>query len=228
VPKTRLDSTLLGLFGLGQERGRFPAAALTGAEAILFIPTPATRSVALSGAGNTRLSCQVIDVRNGGITALLAGSTQNAARVPVAVEQRGQSWLISTTPQMRRAFAGMPDHQGAIECILSHPVSGVLTFTERGLTVRAVTQSASATMIDLSALQDVDDVRILGGIEVPFGGDRLRLLSGDANVVSVEWTDMIAQEQRDIVLVIIGALSALAAASVIEAIRPRIESKSDG
>lgn len=185
-----------------------------GANTILLIPTPATRSITLEGAQRIALSCRTVDVRNGGITALLAGSARGAARSPVSMEQRNAAWLIR------------PNRQGPIECTSAHPASGALTFTERGITIRTGGRAADATVLDLSALQDVNDVRILGGIEVPFGGDRVRLLSGDVNVVSVEWTDMIAQEQRDIVLVVIGALSALAAASVIEAIRPAVESRS--
>jgi hypothetical protein len=44
--------------------------------------------------------------------------------------------------------------------------------------------------------------------------------------MSVEWTDVAALERRDIILVLIGAISAIAAAMAIEAIRPVVERRS--
>jgi hypothetical protein len=99
----------------------------------------------------------------------------------------------------------------------------VPTFTERAVTVRANTGSGGAVVLDVSALQDVDDLRFSGGLQAPLGGDRTRLLYGGDDIVSAEWVDVAAQEQRDIILVIIGALSAIAAAMAIEAIRPAVE-----
>ncbi len=97
------------------------------------------------------------------------------------------------------------------------------TFTERAITVRAQTGLGGAVFLDVSALEDVDDLRFSGGLQAPLGGDRTRILYAGDDIVSAEWVDVAAQEQRDIVLVIIGALSAIAAATVIEAVRPVVE-----
>jgi hypothetical protein len=78
-------------------------------------------------------------------------------------------------------------------------------------------------LLDISALEDIDNLRFSGGIYFPLAGERTRLLESTDNVVSVEWVDVSASEKRDIVLVTVGALAAIGAAMAIEAIRPFIE-----
>lgn len=201
-----------------------PAAALTGPSIILLMPTPATRSIVVGGVASNP-SCSSVDVKNGGVTALLADAGKGDTLTPVAVERRHQDLLIPIPRRLSLDFERMPHQLGAIQCKFSRPQSATPTFTERAATVEADTRSAGAVLLDASALEDVDDLRFSGGLQVPFGGDRVRLLYGNNNVVSLEWTDVAAQERRDIVLVIVGALSAIAAAMMIEAIRPTVESK---
>jgi hypothetical protein len=203
----------------------FPGVALTSPSSILFMPTPATQSIVVSGGRISDLSCSSVDVKNGGVTALLADSGKGDAITPIAVEQHNRDILVPIPLQLSRTFRQMPNGLGAIQCKFSRSQSANPTFTERAVTVQANTQTSGALLVDVSALEDIDDLRFSGGLEIPFGGERARLLYGNDNAVSLEWSDVNAQQKRDIVLVIVGALSAIAAAMVIEVLRPAVESK---
>jgi hypothetical protein len=158
----------------------------------------------------------------GGDAALAVGTDGE----PVAVERSTKGIVIPIPAAMRQTRTGIARARAAIACTFSRPQSTATTFTERSVTVQADTNPPGAVLLDISALESIDDLRFSGGAQVPFGGDRARLAYGDDNIVSAEWSDVLAQEQRDIVLVIVGALSAIAAAMVIEAIRPTIQSRS--
>lgn len=211
---------------LDQSRIPYPGVSMISPSRVLLTVTPATRSIAAKGVAAANLSCRSVDVSQTGVTALLANEGIGGVSAPVAVERRGDDVFIPISPQLSRAVARTPSGIGAIVCQFSRPVSATPTFTERAITIKTNTRSAGAVLFDVSALEDVDDVRFSGGLQLPYGGDRVRILYGGNDVIAVEWADVGAQERRDIVLVIIGALSAIAAATVIEAIRPVVESRS--
>jgi hypothetical protein len=203
---------------------RLAGAAMVNPARILLIITPTTRSVAVSGIGSAVASCAFVAAR-GGVTALLVGAEPSASRVPIDVAQGNGDLHVPISTSIDRLVASTVHAQGGVECTLSHPLSTAPTFTERSVTVRSGTP-ATPILIDVSALDDIDDLRFSGGVQLPFGGERVRLLYGGNDTLSAEWSDVNAQEKRDIVLVLIGALSAIAAATIIEAIRPSIESRS--
>jgi hypothetical protein len=206
-------------------RNRLPEVALVGRSKVLFLATPATRSISMAGAGLAGASCNAISGENGA-TALLAGVETNAASVPITLQTTRDGVVIPIPDAMRRELARNPDGRGAIVCELGRQLAVSPTFTERAATVRASSGAGGAVMVDVSALEDVEEIRFSGGLQALLGGDRARLLEGGNDVVSAEWVDAMAQEQRDIVLVLIGALSAIAAAMIIEGIRPFVESRS--
>jgi hypothetical protein len=206
-------------------RNRFPEVALVGRSKVLFLVTPATRSIAMSGVDLAGVSCEAIS-NESGATALLVGVSTNATPLPVALQTTSDGVIIPVPDAVRRALARRPDSRGAITCEVGRELAASPTFTERTATVRASSGAGNAVMVDVSALEDVDDVRFSGGLQALLGGDRARLLEGGNDIVSAEWVDVMAQEQRDIVLVLIGALSAIAAAMIIEGIRPFVESRS--
>jgi hypothetical protein len=159
----------------------------------------------------------------GAPAAFLVGAENAAALTPIPIQSRRNDVFIPIPNRMHAALAGAPDHRAGIVCKLARPLAMAPTFTERAITVRAQTGPGGAVFLDVSALEDVDDLRFSGGLEPLLGGDRTRVLYSGDDIVSAEWVDVTAQEQRDIVLVLIGALSAIAAATAIEAIRPAVE-----
>jgi len=139
------------------------------------------------------------------------------------VSALGSRALIVVPDELRHSLASLPDGRGLIRCKTSRTLAASPTFSERAMTVRASNGLLGSVILDISALEDITNLRFSGGVEVPFAGERTRLLTGDQNVVAVDWVDASAQEERDIILVIIGALAAIGAAMAIEAIRPFIE-----
>ncbi|MGA8473770.1 MAG: hypothetical protein WB681_01765 [Candidatus Cybelea sp.] len=212
-----------GVTDLEHDRHRFAEAALTSQAHILFLVTPTMHSIAVGGVDPSSVSCGSLQDERGAPTAFLVGADKTAVPNPIPIENRRNEVFIPIPSLIHAALARAPDHRGGIVCKLSRPLAMAPTFTERAITVRADTGPGGAVLLDVSALEDVDDLRFSGGLQAPLGGDRTRILYAGDDIVSAEWVDVTAQERRDIVLVIIGALSAIAAATVIEAVRPVVE-----
>lgn len=154
----------------------------------------------------------------------LIDTLTSGAVKPLPVSTTKQDGTLITIPNsLHVALTRRTSGQGAIRCQTSRPLAAAPTFTDRSLTIQAQNGSAGVVVLDVSALEDIDNVRFSGGIANAFLGDRTRILGPNNDVVSVEWNDVSAEEQRDIVLVTIGALAAIAAAMIIESVRPFIE-----
>jgi hypothetical protein len=213
----------LGITALQRERNRFAEAALTSEAHMLFFVTPTMRSIAIQGVDQGSIVCGSLSDEREGPDAFLVDPEKAVALTPIALQTSATEVVIPIPNRIRDALVGTPARRAGIVCELAHPLAMAPTFTERAVTVRAKTGSGGAVLLDVSALEDVDDLRFSGGVQTPLGGDRTRLVYDGNDIVSAEWVDVTAQEQRDIVLVIIGALSAIAAATAIEAIRPAVE-----
>ncbi len=222
-PPFQFERVPFNVSALQRERHRFPEVALTGSAHVLFFVTPATRSIAIRGIDAREFTCAQLNATRGGTAVLLADDAHASTLAPMAIQSTRDGAIIAIPSGIHEALARTPDGRAAITCTFQSPLATEPTFTERAITVRAVTAPGGAALLDVSALEDVDDLRFSGGLQAPLGGDRARLAYGGDDVVSAEWVDVTAQEQRDIVLVLIGALSAIAAATAIEAIRPAVE-----
>lgn len=225
-PSFQFDRIPMSFSALQRDQRHFPEVALTGKEKILFFVTPATRSIAISGANANDFSCGSFDDAGESEAALLAGAGRSYALTPIPVQANGEQAIVAIPGRLRVALARTPGTRGAIACTLRRQLASAPTFTERAITVHETTGPGGAVLLDVSALDDIDDLRFSGGLQAPLGGDRTRLLFGGNNVVSAEWVDVTAAERRDIVLVLVGALSAIAAATIIEGIRPLVERRS--
>lgn len=190
---------------------------------MLFLVTPTMRSIAIQGVDPGSISCGSLSDEREGPAAFLVDPVRTVALTPIAIESVRGKVTIPIPNRIHQALARRPEIRAGIVCKVARPLAMAPTFTERAVTVRAETGPGGAVLLDVSALEDVDDLRFSGGVQTPLGGDRTRLLYDGDDVVSAEWVDVTAEEQRDIVLVIIGALSAIAAATAIEAIRPAVE-----
>jgi hypothetical protein len=222
-PPFQIERLPRGLAALQQERYRFAEAALTSEAHLVFLVTPTMRSITIEGVHPGSISCGSLSAERGGVAAFLIDPEKAVALTPISLRNGRDKVVIPIPDRLRSALVRTSVSRPGIVCKVERPLAMVPTFTERAVTVRANTGSGGAVVLDVSALQDVDDLRFSGGLQAPLGGDRTRLLYGGDDIVSAEWVDVAAQEQRDIILVIIGALSAIAAAMAIEAIRPAVE-----
>ena len=222
-PPFQIERLPRGLAALQQERYRFAEAALTSEAHLVFLVTPTMRSIALEGVDPGSISCGSLSAERGGVAAFLVDPDKTVALTPIPLRNSRAKIVIPIPDRLRGALVGMSASRPGIVCKVGRRLAMAPTFTERAVTVRAKTGLGGTVVLDVSALQDVDDLRFSGGLQAPLGGDRTRLLYAGDDIVSVEWVDVAAQEQRDIILVIIGALSAIAAAMAIEAIRPAVE-----
>jgi hypothetical protein len=227
-PPVKIARLSLGVTGLQQERYRFAEAALTSQAHVLFLITPTTRSIALEGVDLREVSCSSLPDQRGESAEFLVDAERTAVLTPVPIQVSRDRVFIPVPKHMRDALARAPGRRGGIICKLAHPLATAPTFTERAVTVHARTGPGGVVVLDVSALEDVDDLRFSGGIQSLLGGDRTRILYAGDDMVSAEWVDVAAQEERDIVLVLIGALSAIAASTVIEAVRPIVERRTKG
>ena len=221
-PPFQIERLPRGLAALQQERYRFAEAALTSEAHLVFLVTPTLRSISIEGVDPGLISCGSLSAERGGVAAFLVDPEKTVALTPISL-RNGRAKVVIPIPDRLRSAIRMSASRPGIVCKVGRRLAMAPTFTERAVTVRAKTALGGAILLDVSALQDVDDLRFSGGLQAPLGGDRTRLLYDGDDIVSVEWVDVAAQEQRDIVLVIIGALSAIAAAMAIEAIRPAVE-----
>jgi len=222
-PPFQYERLTLGLKALRTQRQRFAEVALTSQAHILFLITPTMRSIAVGGVDPGSVSCGSLPDERGASAAFLVGAEEAAALTPIPIQTSHDKVFIPIPNRIRAALARAPDGRVGIVCKLARPLAMAPTFTERAITIRAQTGAGGAVLVDVSALEDVDDLRFSGGLQAPLEGDRTRVLYSGDDIVSAEWVDVTAQEQRDIVLVLIGALSAIAAATAIEAIRPAVE-----
>ncbi len=222
-PAFQFQRVPFGLTALQRERRKFPEVALTGKAHVLFFVTPSLRSITIRGLDAREITCAQLNGAPGAIAALPADDENVARQTSIAIQSSSAGAVIAIPSAMHEALARTRDRRAGISCKFRHPLAMNPTFTERALTVRANTAPGGAVLLNVTALEDVDDLRFSGGLQAPLGGDRTRLVYSGDDVVSAEWVDVTAQEQRDIVLVLIGALSAIAAATAIEAIRPAVE-----
>jgi hypothetical protein len=222
-PPFQFERLPLGVAAVQKKRYRFAEAALTSEAHMLFFVTPTMRSIAVEGVDPNSISCGSLPDESGGAAAFLVDPEKAVALSPIPIQNGRAEVVIPIPNRIRDALVRTPASRAGIVCEVAHPLAIAPTFTERAVTVRAKTGPGGAVILDVSALEDVDDLRFSGGLQTPLGGDRTRLLYSGDDTVSAEWVDVTAQEQRDIVLVIIGALSAIAAATVIEAVRPAVE-----
>jgi hypothetical protein len=206
-------------------RFQLPRVVVTGTREVMLVITPATRSITIANVGPQGISCAV-DRRifPGGSLALVSGAEKLGPTEPIALTPIGENGSFLQVPSsLRAALAHSGQSLGAIECTLARALASQPTFTDRSLTIDGGGPGAGPFVLDISALEDIDNLRFAGGVEVPFAGERTRLVDSSDSVVSAEWVDVAASERRDIVLVIVGALAAIAAAMAIETIRPFIE-----
>jgi hypothetical protein len=217
-------TTRSSLATLQQARFQIPALVITGYKEALLVVTAPMRSLAVDKRNVANVSCGVSDhVFERASLTFLADAAKEESFKPLPVSPDAVHGTSVPVPSsLRAALAKVPKAQGVIRCVFSAPLAAAPTYTDRSLTLR-LRNTAGAVILDVSGLEDIDDARFSGGVTVPFAGDRVRLLDGSENIVSVDWVDVAASERRDIVLVLIGALAAIGAAMAIEAIRPLIE-----
>ncbi|HTJ27001.1 MAG TPA: hypothetical protein VMA36_12660 [Candidatus Limnocylindria bacterium] len=205
-------------------RYRIPAILFAAEDTVVFIVGPPTRSVAFENLDPRDVTCRV-DERAFTSESFMS-IAQKAQRdritvLPVSATEQG-GVRIAVPDALHAAIAATRNGQGAIVCTFARPPVAAPTFTERAVTVMA-RNGAGAVVVDVSVLENVENLSFSGGIIVPFAGERVRLLAGADDVLSLAWVNVAAQEQRDVVLVLVGGLAAIAAAMAIEAVRPFIE-----
>ena len=223
-PLPRQSPGDLTLSGVQEERFRIPGLVISSTEHAVLIVSPQTRSFTFANISPNEVSCAFSDrVFVASPPALLVEEARKEQLhpVPVSLTAAGGTGIVVPQP-LHAALVRAHGAQGTIECASSRQLAGSPTFTERSLTAH-VNGLKGPFLFDVSALEDIDNLRFSGGVAFPLAGDRTRFLGPNDNLVSVEWVEVSAAERRDIVLVIVGALAAIAAAMAIEAIRPFIE-----
>ena len=201
-----------------------PRVVIVAYDEALFLVTPATFSIRIDGVNPKGVSCGFSDrIVASASAAYLSEAIRQGPPKPIAIPQSSDSQTLIRVPSALHTALAHERGQGIIACRVARPLPAAPTFTDRAMTVRALNGPTGAIFLDVSALEDIDNLRFSGGLQLPFAGERTRLLDSSDNVVSAEWANVTAQEQRDIVLVLVGALAAIAAAMAIEAIRPFVE-----
>jgi hypothetical protein len=222
-PPFQFERLSVSLGALALETYRVPEAILTDQGNALLLFTAATRSITIQGVDPNDVSCSSLNELQIGSTVFLVEAGNAKELTPITIHKNTPDVFIPIPSQLHAALAHNQGYRGGINCTFLRPLASAPTFTERALTLHAQGGRGGAVLLNVSALEGIDDLRFSGGFQTPLGGERTRLLDSTNDVVSAEWTDVQAQEQRDIVLVTIGALSAIAAAMAIEAIRPFVE-----
>ena len=223
------QNTLTGvsLSRLQRERYDIPGVIVSSMQHALLVVTPETRSFEIKDLIARGLSCNFsFRVYKNASPAFFLEAARRDSLAPAPIKSTADGGtLIVIPPALHEALARARNGQGLITCDSSRQIAGSPTFTERslGLHVEGLT---GLFMFDVSGLEDIDNVRFTGGVAFPLAGDRTRFLDSSDNIVSTEWVDVSAEQLRDIVLIIIGALAAISAALWIETIRPFIERRS--
>jgi hypothetical protein len=227
------------------ERRKLPSLVITGYNEILLVVTPGTRGIHILGYTPDALSCAAPERTAVGLSsAVIAQAIQKLPLTPVTVAKSHdvaladeaahlgaplgipQNWPVTdiiVPARLERQIRSSHFGQGAIRCRFTRPLPASPTFTDRSINIVTLATRSSAAILDVSALTDIQDLRFFGGLVVPWAGDRTRIFDHNDQLVSVEWSDVTAQEERDVILVLIGALAAIAAATALEALRPIVE-----
>jgi hypothetical protein len=205
-------------------RYRIPVIALAAQNSVVFIVGPTTRGMTIANHAPREMTCRV-DTRVFTATSfiVIAARAERDPSTPVPVAPSGDGGARIAVPDALHAtLQRIPKAQGAILCTFTRPIAASPTFTQRTLTVEA-RNGSGAVILFVPVLENVDNVNFSGGIIVPIAGERIRLLGGADYVLAIDWADVAAEEQHDVVLVLVGGLAAIAAAMAIEAVRPFIE-----
>ena len=220
----RLRASQVSFPAFQRDRYRIPRVVVIDQQKALLVVPPGTRSITLMNPRPTQVTCTYNDsiVQRASLGQVVEANGKGMQH-PLAISVSDGNTFIPVPESLRAAIARVPDSQGLIRCNVSSALATSPTFTDRSLTLDARNGTVGSVIFDVSALEDIDNLRFSGGIYIPLLGDRTRVLDSSDTVVQAEWVDVSAQEQRDIILVIIGALAAIAAAMWIEAIRPFIE-----
>ena len=223
-PTTHPELSELTVSGVQRERFRIPGFVMNGTHRTLAIVTPRTRSFALANVSPKAVSCRFSDrVFQYSPPPVLAEASAKGPLQPVSVLATPSGGTVVVVPRsLHAALVRARSGQGIIACESSRQLAASPTFTDRAVTLH-VDGLNGPFFFDVSALEDVDNLRFSGGVAFPLTGERTRFLDPTDNLVSAEWVDVSAAERRDIVLVTVGALAAIGAAMAIEAIRPFIE-----
>ncbi len=231
---------------IGAQSRQIPRIVVTGYNELLLVVTPATRAIRILGFTSNQFSCAAVNQAAYGVS--VAGIVQAVNTLPlenignrpkgeISPQVVAQRWPLLAN-LIQRSFpitsVSIPGalqtklraHRyglGIIRCRFSAPLTASPTFTDRSVTIIAPAAQSGAALLDISALGDIDDLRFFGGTVLPWEGDRTRAFDSRDQLISAEWADVRAEEKRDVFLVIIGALAAIAAATGLEAVRPIVE-----
>jgi hypothetical protein len=223
-PVRHLTLTGITLSDLERERFRVPGIVIDGPSNALLIVTPESRSFTVTNLSPKEFSCGSSNrVYKGASPAFLVEAIRHESVKPDLVASAANGGSVIVVPSaLHAALSHVEGGEGLISCAATRQLAAEPTFTDRELTVQA--QGLSGLfMLDVSALEDINNLRFSGGVAFPFAGERTRFLDRVDNIVSIEWDEVLAEERRDIILVVVGALAAIAAAMAIEAIRPFVE-----
>ena len=213
-----------GVETFAEEEFRIPRIIMGENHTAILIFNADTQRIVLSADRSIAITCRLVDaVALHAPVGTVGELEEKAPSEPIAVDGEGSSRLTITIPRSAIGRLKTPDSQGIISCRPHWPIVAAPTFTDRALAVHGINKPNGMVFVDVSALDDVDDLRFSGGVEDPLAGERTRLLVPVNDSVSAAWSDVVAEERRDIVLVVVGALFAIAAALAIETIRPFVE-----
>lgn len=245
------DVARVTIGNLEARRFAIPVIAPTDYNELLFIITPGTRSVTVYGAEPFEMSCAYVDeVRSAAALPTFVALVRNEQLTPIvdhaqAVAERLSQiagldavvtlatrhvWSISlpVPPSLRAKLDRAALAQAVIRCSFAKPIVASPTFTARSVIIALPDVNAGTVAVDMAAFDGIDDVRFGAGITNPNQGVQVRILDTKDRLVRIEWADEAALEQRDIILVLIGGLAAVAAAMFIESMRPAVKRRAPG
>lgn len=232
-------------------RFTIPRVALVDYKQALFIITPGVRSVSMYAEEPLHVSCgssaqieasapthffselakapglEPLPVRFDASPSVVPLRDDPLSGLPAVKEQLWKA-AFDVPADLRAKLAHTPDGQALIRCEFADSLAASPTFSGRFLMAGIPLVNTGIVALDLSAFDGISALSFGGGIAVPVSGDRVRFLDPDDRLVTAEWTDEAAAEQRDVILVLIGGLAAVAAAMAIEAIRPSVERRARG
>jgi hypothetical protein len=230
-------------------RFEIPILAPTNYDELLFIVTPATTSVTVYDSDPFEMSCAYSGdvqaaaalptfvglVRKEPLTLLGDHITGVPAKLTLVAGSNSVTRLATRSvwsaelllpPGLRANLQRTELARAVIRCSFAKPIVAAPTFSDRSIVVALPDSNTGTVALDMSAFDGVENVRFAGGVSNPNGGDEVRILDAKDRLVRIEWADQAALEQRDIVLVLIGGLAAIAAAAFIESMRPAVKKRS--